>query len=60
MDKLVKRLRSKGCTEIELEAADEIERLRAVLQRMLDGKGSLSAAACLDIAREALRGSGDK
>ncbi|HXQ32754.1 MAG TPA: hypothetical protein VN843_01910 [Anaerolineales bacterium] len=34
MNDLVKRLRSKGCTSIELEAADEIERLREALEEI--------------------------
>ena len=34
MDDLVKRLRSRGATSIEHEAADEIERLRAEIKQL--------------------------
>lgn len=36
MDTLVQRLRSKGCTEIELEAADVIQEQTAALRELLE------------------------
>jgi hypothetical protein len=57
MDDLVERLREGFATNLEYEAADEIERLREALREIMDEMPE--NFACHHIARAALREASD-